>query len=115
MDSIIKNSGEGELHILLGAEREAQRLEGEARALKDGMPGRIAAERARIMAESNSAAEPRAISEAKAMERARADAEISRIQADVAAKLERLRERFAAAREEYTGRIFAIVTGQADE
>lgn len=114
MDSIIKNSGEGELHILLGAEREAQRLEGEARALKDGMPGRIAAERARIMAESNSAAE-RAISEAKAMESARADAEISRIQADVAAKLERLRERFAAAREEYTGRIFAIVTGQADE
>ncbi len=114
MSSMNQIHCETELRILMDAEREAQRLESEARAARDEMPGRIEAEKAQIIAESESAAE-KAIAEARAQEKARADAEISRIEADVASKLERLRARFAAAREDYAGRIFAIVTGQADE
>ena len=117
IDGAAARGSQGDAHVLaalLGAEREAQRLECEARGLKDCRAARIEDGRTKLRAEL--AAGVRSAAEAaRAREHSRADAEIVRINEEKDEKLKVLRARFQAAREGYVERVFAIVTGQTDE
>ena len=102
------------LAALLGAEREAKRLEGEARELKGTLAARIEEGKAQIRTEADERLRS-AAALARQRERERADREIEHINAEKEEKLKVLRERFSASGESYIERVFGIVTGQADE
>ena len=102
------------LAALLGAEREAKRLEGEARELKGTLAARIEEGKAQIRTEADERLRS-AAALARQRERERADREIEHLNAEKEEKLKVLRERFSASRESYIERVFGIVTGQADE
>ena len=114
IDGAAARGPEGDAHVLAalhGAEREAQRLECEARGLKDCLAARIEEGRTKLRAELDAGVRS-AAEAARAREHSRADAELVRINEEKDEKLKVLRARFQAAREGYVERVFAIVTGQ---
>ncbi len=100
------------LQAVLEADKEASHIYDEAAHRRDALTETI--ERKKKELERQYEQDARAAADAACAQTcAAADAEIARMEADTRAELETARAAFAAHRQEYEDKVFAIVTGDA--
>lgn len=101
------------LGALLDADKTASALLGDADRLAATQESRIKEKKAALRREYEQRT-AQAIAEARRLERARADAEIDRLDSETERRLSDVRTRFEAGKDRYVDRLFAIVTGASD-
>lgn len=102
------------LSAILEADKAASHIYDEAARKRDALAETIG-QKKKALARQYELDARRAAEEAKKTAHAECDAEIARMEADTRAGLEAARAAFAAHRQEYEDKVFAIVTGERDD
>lgn len=106
-------NGKETLSALLAADREASKLQDDAARIALEQESRIKEKKDALRREYDARAAA-AIAEANRVEREKAEAELARLDQETDLRLAEVRARFEAGKERYADRLFAIVTGASD-